>query len=242
MTTHHRRPTLLVRFARSLLFTDIYEAIRTADPIDDPTIYRFPAARRRRYERLARFPEGLVVLGDGLCSFNPVYGQGMSVAAVEAIILRDHLKRGHRSSTGRLRSRLAGVVRTPWNMTTAADLAIPAVQGRRSPTVRAANTYISRVLAAAADDTSVGTAFVRVSGLIDQPSALLRPRVALRVLRHRPAARTVAPSPEPFGQRLRSRKEHTTMAPVKMLMAALVVPVLVLVGLAAAVAAIVHFT
>ena len=74
-------------------------------------------------------------------------------------------------------------------MTIAADLAIPGVYGQRTPTVRAANSYVSRVLAAAADDTTVGTALVRVSVLVDPPIALLQPRVALRVLRRRPVHR-----------------------------------------------------
>ena len=72
-------------------------------------------------------------------------------------------------------------------MAVAGDLAIPGVPGQRTPAVRAANSYLSRVLAAAADDTTVATAFVRVSGLVDPPIALLRPRVAMRVLRHRHA-------------------------------------------------------
>jgi hypothetical protein len=71
-------------------------------------------------------------------------------------------------------------------MTIAGDLAIPGVRGQRTPAVRAANSYLSRVLAAAADDATVGNAFVRVSGLVDPPIALLRPRVALRALRHPP--------------------------------------------------------
>jgi hypothetical protein len=131
---------------------------------------------------LCSAPQGPVVLGDGICSFNPIYGQGMTVAAIEALIMRDHMKRHRPMGARRLRARLAGATRTPWNMTVAGDLAFPGVQGRRTPAIRAANSYLGRVLAAAEEDATVGAAFVRVSGLVNPPITLLRPRVAVRAL------------------------------------------------------------
>jgi 2-polyprenyl-6-methoxyphenol hydroxylase-like FAD-dependent oxidoreductase len=184
-------------FARSL--PDVHAAIRGREPIDDPVIYRFPTSRWRRYERLTRFPEGLIVLGDGVCSFNPVYGQGMTIAALQALVLRDHLRRRRRSGTGHLRASLARTTRTAWSMAVAADLALPGVPGERATAVRAAAAYLDQVLSAGAQDTAVATAAVRVFGLVDPPTALLRPRVAARVLRHRGRVAVGADAPDRVG-------------------------------------------
>jgi hypothetical protein len=170
-------------FARSLRFPDIAEAIRGADPLDSPIAFRFPASVRHRYERLSRVPDGLLVVGDALCSFNPIYGQGMSVAALEALALRRHLERGARPRPSRVLRDLGRLVDLPWGIAAGGDLTFPEVEGRRSVQTRLVNRYITRVQAAAERDAEVGRAFVRVSGLVDRPESLLRPRLVARVLR-----------------------------------------------------------
>jgi hypothetical protein len=178
-------PDGFLDFARSLRFPDIYQAVRDAEPLDDPVGFRFPASVRHRYERLDRFPEGLLVVGDAVCSFNPIYGQGMSVAALEALALRRHLQRGAVPQPRRFFGDLARMVDVPWDIAVGGDLAVPGVQGRRTLKIRLANAYIARLHAAAAHDASLASTFVRVAGLVAPPQTLLRPNVALRVLRAR---------------------------------------------------------
>jgi 2-polyprenyl-6-methoxyphenol hydroxylase-like FAD-dependent oxidoreductase len=176
-------PDGFLDFARSLRFPDIHAAIRDAEPLDDPVGFRFPASARHRYERLDRFPDGLLVMGDAVCSFNPIYGQGMTVAALEALTLGRHLREGAGPRPRRWFRRLARVVDVPWDIAVGGDLAVPGVQGRRSVKIRLANAYIARLHAAAEHDPGLATAFVRVAGMVAPPRSLLRPGVAVRVLR-----------------------------------------------------------
>jgi hypothetical protein len=172
-------------FARSLEFTDLYDVIRAAEPIDDPVGFRFPANVRRRDERMRRFPDGLLVVGYAICSFNPIYGQGMTVAALQAITLRDQLRPGTTPSTQTVLRALARAIDAPWELAIGADLSVPEVEGPRPPRRRLANHYMRRLQAAASRDPELSQAFVRVTGLIDPPEALLRPAIALRVVRPR---------------------------------------------------------
>jgi hypothetical protein len=191
-------PDGFLDFARSLRFPDIYEAVRHAEPLDDPVSFRFPASVRHRYERRDRFPAGFLVVGDAVCSFNPIYGQGMSVAALEALTLRRHLARGIEPQPRRWFRDLARVVDVPWDMAAGGDLVFPGVQGRRTLKVRLVSAYLARLHAAAAHDADLATAFIRVAGLVAPPQSLLRPGIALRVLqgrrRHPAAAAVVASS------------------------------------------------
>jgi 2-polyprenyl-6-methoxyphenol hydroxylase-like FAD-dependent oxidoreductase len=176
-------PDGFLAFARSLQFQDIHQAIRDGEPLDDPVGFRFPASVRHRYERLPRFPDGLLVVGDAVCSFNPIYGQGMSVAALEALALRRHLRRGVVPQPRRWFRELARVVDVPWEIAVGGDLAFPGVQGRRTTKLRLGNAYLARFHAAATRDADLAGVFMRVAGLVAPPRSLLRPGVAARVLR-----------------------------------------------------------
>jgi 2-polyprenyl-6-methoxyphenol hydroxylase-like FAD-dependent oxidoreductase len=193
-----------IRFAQTLPFPDIHRAIIDAEPLDDGAAFGYPASVRIRYERLSRFPAGLLVIGDAVCTLNPIYGQGMTVAAMQAMALRRILAVGAAPAASRYFRHIAKVVSVPWDIAVGGDLANPAVAGRRTAKVRLVNTYLRRLHAAAANDPALAQAFVRVSGLIDRPETLLRPdRLALVLTapwRQRPgAALEQAASPDALG-------------------------------------------
>lgn len=169
-------------FVSTLQFPDVQEALRDSEPLDDPIAFRYPANVRQRYERLRDFPAGLLVLGDAVCSFNPIYGQGMTSSAMQAEALHRLLLDGRPFGWRRYFQAIGKVVNAPWDITTGADLAFPGVEGRRTAKVRLVNAYVPRLHAAASTDPTLAAAFVRVTGLLDRPEALLRPDRALRVL------------------------------------------------------------
>lgn len=175
-------PSGFEAFAASMCFPDVAKALVGATPVDDPVPFRFPASVRHRYERLRRFPAGLLVIGDAVCSFNPIYGQGMTVAAMEAATLRDMLRTGSPPESHQYFRRIAKVIDTPWEITVGADLAFPDVPGRRTVKVRMVNAYLPALHAAASADSSLARAMIRVIGMVDRPEGLLRPDRLLRVL------------------------------------------------------------
>jgi 2-polyprenyl-6-methoxyphenol hydroxylase-like FAD-dependent oxidoreductase len=175
-------PEGLLAFVETAASPDVFAAIRDAEPLDDIVAYRFPANLRRRYERLRRFPAGLLVFGDAICSSNPAYALGMSVAALQAATLRDTLASGDRDLARRFFRAAAKPVSMAWQITVGADLALPQVKGPRPLPVRVVNAYASRVQRAAERDPAVAERFLRVAALQDPAARMFRPSTVLRVL------------------------------------------------------------
>ena len=145
--------------------------------------------RQRRYEKLARFPESYLVFGDAICSFNPVYGQGMTVAAQEALTLQQCLRVGPNDIARRFFKAAAKIIDIPWDIAVGNDLRHPRVKGARPPMRRFINWYIGKLHLAATRDSRLATAFLKVANLASPPATLLSPAIAWRVWRgnRRPA-------------------------------------------------------
>jgi hypothetical protein len=130
---------------------------------------------------MRRLPEGLLVCGDAMCSFNPIYGQGMSVAAMEAVALRKCLRRGATDLPRRYFRAAAKAIGVAWQMGAGSDLAFPAVEGRRTPLMRVTSRLVDWVLTASESDAQVGDQFFKVTGLVDPPARFLNPLFLCRV-------------------------------------------------------------
>lgn len=179
-------------YARSLPNAEIHDVVRSCEAIDDARIFKFASNLRRHYERLDAFPQGYLVIGDALCSFNPAYGQGMTVAALEVEALASCLAAGTPPDliAQQFFRRAAAVIDVPWRLTTGEDFRFPEVVGKRPPLLGLLNAYVSRVHHAATIDSVVCRAFFEVASLTRRPESLLAPEILWRVLTAR------APRPE----------------------------------------------
>lgn len=174
----------LLDFARTLPAQDLYELLSCTEILGEPVTARFPHSQRRRYESLARFPEGFIVLGDALCSFNPIFGQGMSVAALEAEALGALLRGGADGAWRRFYPAAARIVDAPWSIAVGNDLRFEEVNGERTLAGKLIGAYLSRFVRAATVDAVASSAFLRVTHLLSPPGSLFAPRLAWRALTH----------------------------------------------------------
>jgi 2-polyprenyl-6-methoxyphenol hydroxylase-like FAD-dependent oxidoreductase len=185
-----------VEFARSLGVTELARALEAAEPIGEPVGYRRTTNRWRRYDAMRDWPEGFVALGDSVCAFNPYYGQGMSTAALSALLLRDTLSSHSRSRrTSRVfQRRLTRLLARPWLMATTEDCRYPETQGAVRDWRTSLNLWFSdRLIERSTHDATVRDTFHAVVHLIKPGTALMRPRIALPILLAPKASQAASP-------------------------------------------------
>ncbi|MFF0431426.1 NAD(P)/FAD-dependent oxidoreductase [Streptomyces sp. NPDC004327] len=160
----------------------VADACEMAGPVET---FHVAESLRRDYLRLGRFPGGLVVLGDALASVNPVYGQGLTLAALQANSLAAHLRSGaspRDPARGYFR-RAATVVDAAWQLSTTADLAQPHVDGPYPPGYPLIRWVGDRITEASIVDRAVNTTYTNVLNMVEHPRALTRPGLLLRTAR-----------------------------------------------------------
>lgn len=175
-----------LEFSRTLPVSDIYDLIAQSAAVSEPVAHKFPSSLRRHYEKLTRFPEGYLVLGDALCSFNPIFAQGMTVAALEAQTLGKCLQEHSQDLKGlspQFFAQAARVIDQPWSMALGEDIRFPEVVGNRSLKMSAINWYISKIYQAVHRDSVVNDAFIQVMHLMQSPLILSKPALLIRVMR-----------------------------------------------------------
>lgn len=180
-------------FARALPAPDLYQAIRDAEPLSCIASFRFPGSQRHRYAALDRMPEGVIALGDAVSSFNPVYGQGMTVGAIEAEMLGRLLARargqgGLPPDFGRRWFRaIEPVVDAAWNAVTLEDLRFPELAHLRSAKHRALHWYTRHLHRATHRSALATDRFYRVMNFLAPPGTLFCPRLVAEIFLRRPS-------------------------------------------------------
>ncbi|MEU0278514.1 FAD-dependent oxidoreductase [Streptomyces sp. NPDC006195] len=190
-------------FAALLPHPALHEWLVKARPDSAVHAFRSTANVRRRYDLHGRRPAGFLAVGDALCAFNPVYGQGMAVAALGALALRDALADPRRTpTTRRVQRAVLGAARQAWDIASGADRELPGATGnaaRTRPADRAGAWYVRRVVDRAPGDPVVGAAFRAACALTAPVSGLFAPRVARAVLFGPPLPAPADPPVRPEG-------------------------------------------
>ena len=192
-----------LEFTRTLARPDVYETLKTMTPLTDVKVFSVPHTARRHYEKLSRFPAGVVVMGDAMCAFDPVFGQGMSAATLEAQALSTLLARETAASLAtfgkRFQKKAAQIVEVPWMLASSEDLRFPGTEGHRSPIIPVLHWYTNHIFALSATDKEVFDAFRQAMHLIAGPQVLFKPTIVFKVLRRalsRPSRPAAAAQPE----------------------------------------------
>ncbi len=171
--------------AASLPAPEILQVLERARPLGPLTTHRLVSSKRRRFEQLKRVPAGFVALGDSICSFNPIYGQGMSSAVMQAEELGACLAAGEEGErlVHSFYKRAAKIVANPWKIAVGADFAYPECTGPKPPGTDIVNRYMRRVLLAAQVSPEVNTEMLLVQNLLAPPATLMRPSMVRMVWR-----------------------------------------------------------
>jgi len=183
-TTGIKMPTSLERmleFIKPFAPADVVRAIGTAEPIAHVAQYRLPSNRWHRYDKIRNLPDGFLVVGEAVSSFNPSNAQGMTVAALEAIELQNCLGDGPVQMARRFFRAAAKKIRPAWQAAVRSDLALPHVAGGRPFRTRLGDRYVKRVITVAEADLLVAEHFLRVIGMVDSPLRLYHPAVMYRM-------------------------------------------------------------
>lgn len=178
-------------FIESLPHPEVHDALRSLELVLPARAWRRTVNRLRHYDDLRRMPEGFVLVGDAVAAFNPVYGQGMTVAAIEASELRDalaaHAAAGVDNMDGfgrRFQQRIASSVRYCWELSTGADYRIEGVIGAPPPSSAAARAaFMDRIEGLSSEDPEVLVALLETTQLLRGPEWLSAPETVARVER-----------------------------------------------------------
>jgi hypothetical protein len=175
---------------RELKTQTIYQAVRHLTPVEGLRHFVFDESRWRHFERLEKLPQGVLPVGDSLCRFNPIYGQGMSSAALQAKLLRDVLNGVAAEADpisalqAQFMSQVGAVLQAPWQMGANSDFAYPGTRGERPEHYEESRQFEAALMRAAVADPVVQTAFSDVLQLVKPFDLLQDPDIKRRIEAH----------------------------------------------------------
>lgn len=178
-----------LQWAHDLPDPSIYEILRTAQPLTPIRGFATPENHLRHFERMQRWPAGFIVTGDAVCAFNPIYAQGMTVSALDAMTLQRCFQEQQHTPRAdfeqHFQQQIAGTAADAWLLATNEDLRWPRIRlrgARPRPGLRLFHRYLDSVLSSAVVDPEVAQAYFKVLSLAISPDTLFQPHLVVRVL------------------------------------------------------------
>ncbi|KAA6452039.1 FAD-dependent oxidoreductase [Bacillus swezeyi] len=174
-----------ISYAKKLPVPDVLQFLEGAEPLSDIKIHRVPYQLRRRFDQAKNIPEGFIIIGDAHCRFDPLFGQGISVAAVQALELQSCLFQTKRTDEGfgeRFHKKISKIIDVPWEMATTEALRHPDIKGERTFVQPYKQWYSKRVYELSATDPEIYIRLVRVMNLIRGPLHLFHPKVLFPII------------------------------------------------------------
>jgi 2-polyprenyl-6-methoxyphenol hydroxylase-like FAD-dependent oxidoreductase len=176
-----------IEFTRELTTPTVYNAIKDAERLGDIARFSFPESVWRHFAGMEDFPRGLLPIGDAICRFNPVYGQGMSVAAKEAGLLH-HMLQSHAAEPDPLATlaqdflaEAENLIETPWAVSALPDLIYPQTRGERPADLEEQLKFQGALNRIAVRDPAIHKLLMEVHYLIKPHRVLGDPEIAEKV-------------------------------------------------------------
>lgn len=171
-------------YLQSLPVPDLHQAVEGVRRLAPLQRYRMPGGLRRHYEKMTRWPEGFLVVGDAVCSMNPLYSQGMSASALQVETLMSRLKhllsgtiRFHK-----VQAEICASVDLPWEQAASIEQQFETQSKSVSWSTRLKQAYFKRLVSASAVNHQIAIAMLKVNNLIASPASLYAPHLAINAL------------------------------------------------------------
>ena len=171
--------------AAKLPLPDIYQALQKGTSITETAIYQVPQIKWRHFEKMA-LPDGLLVAGDSICRIDPVFGQGMSIAALEALAIRDYFASSSQvDQLKKLQKQLAKIIAPVWSMVLCEDFRYSEVKGKKPFGLILQQWYVKKIFLLSASNKEIYQDFVKVMNLVRSAAILFKPNTVKEVLKHK---------------------------------------------------------
>ncbi|MDY7224782.1 hypothetical protein SYV04_00240 [Hyalangium sp. s54d21] len=175
-----------LEFARSVHHPDYFAAMQDARPISPIAMHKVPTDQRYYYERMARFPDGFITVGDAICSFNPLFGQGMTTASLGALTLSECLaERAPGQGKGLSRDFQKRTTRyndAAWAQVTGEDFRFSETEGERPPMIKVLHWYTRQIMELCSVDASVQRRMLPVTHMQAGMEVILSPSMMVKAL------------------------------------------------------------